>query len=76
MGRRRDGNYIIQKNNSIQDLAGNEENGYPVPDPNKTMINVTKGPSDAQKKTLKEEILEEITEKFMEKILDMVNQNG
>jgi hypothetical protein len=35
----------------------NEENGYPVPDPNKTMINVTKEPSDTQEKTLKEEIL-------------------
>jgi hypothetical protein len=30
--------------------VGNEENGYPVPDPNKTMINVTKEPSDTQKK--------------------------
>jgi 5'-deoxynucleotidase YfbR-like HD superfamily hydrolase len=39
------------------------------------MIHVTKEPSDAHKKTLKEEILEEITEKVMEKILDMVNQN-
>jgi hypothetical protein len=26
----------------IQDLKGNEENGYLVPDLNKTMINVTK----------------------------------
>jgi hypothetical protein len=31
MGRRRkDGNYSLQKNNSIQDSVGNEENGYPV----------------------------------------------
>jgi hypothetical protein len=51
--------------------VGNEENGYPVPDPNKIMINVTKEPSDSHNKMLKEEI----TEKFMEKILDMVNQN-
>jgi hypothetical protein len=29
---------------------GNEENGYPVPNPNKTMINVTKEPSDTNKK--------------------------
>jgi hypothetical protein len=66
---RRDGNHFLQKKkNSIQDSVGNEENGYPVPDPNKTMINVTKEPSDTHKKTLKEEILEEITEKFMEKI--------
>jgi hypothetical protein len=55
MGRRRDGNYIIQKNNSIQDLAGNEENGYPVPDPNKTMINVTNElVMPTKKKSLKE----------------------
>jgi hypothetical protein len=66
---------ISSKNNSMQDPVANEENGYPVPDLNKTMINVTKEPSDAHKKNLKEEILEEITEKFMEKILHMVNQN-
>jgi hypothetical protein len=60
---------------SIQDSVGNEENGYPVPELNKTMINVTKEPSDTHIKTLKEEILEAIIEKFMEKILDMVNQN-
>jgi hypothetical protein len=52
--------------------VGNEENGYSVPNPNKTMINDTKEPSDAHENTLKEEILQEITEKFMEKILDMV----
>jgi hypothetical protein len=33
--------------------------------PNKTIVNVTKEPNEAHKKTLKEEILEEITEKFM-----------
>jgi hypothetical protein len=49
--------------------VGNEENGYPVPDPNKIRICVTKKPSDAQKRTLKEEI----SEKFMEKILDIIN---
>jgi thiamine pyrophosphate-dependent acetolactate synthase large subunit-like protein len=55
--------------------VGNEENGYLAPNPNETMINVIKEPSDTHKKiTLKEEILEDI-EKFMEKILDMVNQN-
>jgi hypothetical protein len=80
MGRRRrkDGNHSPQKNNnnnSIQDRVGNEENGYPVPDTNKTMINVTKEPNDIHIKTLKEEILEDINEKFMEKIPDMVNQN-
>jgi hypothetical protein len=60
----------LLKKNSIQDSVGNEENGHPVPYPNKIMINATKEPSDGhKKKTLKEEILEEITEKFMEKIL-------
>jgi hypothetical protein len=68
---RSDGNHSTQKNNSIWDSVENEENGYPFPDLNKTMINVTKEPSDAHKKTLKEEI----SEKFMEKILDIVNQN-
>jgi hypothetical protein len=43
--RRRDGNHSPQKNNSIQDSVGSEENGYPVPDLNKTMINVTKEPT-------------------------------
>jgi uncharacterized protein involved in exopolysaccharide biosynthesis len=76
--RRRDGNYSPQKNNSIQDSLGNEENGYLVPDLNKTMTNVTKELSEAhtqnktrQNKTLKEEI----SEKFMETLLNMVNQN-
>jgi hypothetical protein len=67
MGRRRNGNYS-QKNNSIQDSVGNEENEFPVPDLNKTMINVTKVLSDTHIKTLKE-ILEDITKKVM------VNQN-
>jgi predicted house-cleaning noncanonical NTP pyrophosphatase (MazG superfamily) len=54
--------------------VGNEENGYPVSDTNKTMINVSKELSNAYKKTLKEEIWEEISDKFMEKILDMDNK--
>jgi hypothetical protein len=33
--------------------VGNEESGYPGPDPNKRMINVSKDPSDAQKKPSK-----------------------
>jgi hypothetical protein len=75
MGRRRDGYHFPQKNNSIQDSVGNEENGYPVPYLNKKMINVTKEPRETHIKILKEEILKDITEKFMEKILDMVKQN-
>jgi hypothetical protein len=63
------------KNNLIQDSEGNEENGYPVPDSNKTKINNTKEPNNAHKNSLKEEILEAITENSMEMILDTVNQN-
>jgi hypothetical protein len=59
---------VLKKNYSIQNSVGNEENGYPVPDRNKTMINVTKEPTDTHIKTLKEEILKDITKKFMEKI--------
>jgi hypothetical protein len=59
----------------MQESEGNEENGYPVPDFNKTKINYPKEPKDAHKNTLKEEILQVITENFMEMLLDMVNQN-
>jgi hypothetical protein len=73
--RRRDGNHSPQKDNSIQDSEKNAQNGYPVPDPNKTKISDTKEPSDAHKNILKEEILQVITENFMEMILNVVNQN-
>jgi hypothetical protein len=43
-------NTLLKKKKSV----GNEEKGYPVPDLNKTMIIVTKEPSDAHIKTLKE----------------------
>jgi hypothetical protein len=73
MGRRkRDGNHSPPQNNLIQESEGNEENGYPVPDSNKTKINDTK---DAHKNSLKEEILQVITENFKEMLLDVVNQN-
>jgi hypothetical protein len=42
---------LLKKNNLIQDSEVNEENGYPVQDPKKTMINDTKEPSDAHKNT-------------------------
>jgi hypothetical protein len=75
MGRRKmDGNHSHSKNNLIQDSERNEENGYPVPDSNKTKINDTKEPSDSHKNNLKEEILQVITEDFMEMIVDAVNQ--
>jgi type I site-specific restriction endonuclease len=74
MGRRRMETTLLKKKQFYIGFNG-KENGYPVPDLNKTLINVTKKPSDTHIKTLQEEILEDITEKFMEKILDMVNQN-
>jgi hypothetical protein len=50
MGRRkRDGNYYSSQNNLIQDSEGNEENGYAVPDCNKTKMNDTKEPNDVHK---------------------------
>jgi hypothetical protein len=53
MGReKRDGNHSPYKNNLIQDSDGNEENGYLEPDSNKTKINNTKEPNEAQKNTL------------------------
>jgi hypothetical protein len=63
---------LLKKIFLVQDAEGNEENRYLVPDPNKTKINNIKGPINAHKNTLKEEILQEITENFMEKIVDRV----
>jgi hypothetical protein len=57
-------------NNSIEDLMGNKENEYPVPDPNKTLINITNELINVhikKKKTLKE-IMDKNTEKLMEKL--------
>jgi hypothetical protein len=76
MGRRkRYGNHSPPKNKLVQDSEGNEENGHPVPDPNKTKIDYPKEHNKTHKNTLKEEILEDITENFMEMLLDKVNQN-
>jgi hypothetical protein len=76
MGRRKPGKPTHQKtSNSIEDLVGNEENEYVVPDPNRTMINITNDLNDAhKKKSLEEEIRDEITEKLMEKLQNTVNQ--
>jgi GH24 family phage-related lysozyme (muramidase) len=63
------------KNKLLQDSQGNEENGYPDPDSNKTTINYTKETSEAHKNTMKEEIQQEINENFIAMLLDMVNQN-
>jgi hypothetical protein len=43
-------NHTPQKSNLIQDSEGDEENRYPVPDPNKTKINNTNKPINAYKK--------------------------
>jgi hypothetical protein len=54
MGRcKKDGNYSPSKNKLVQDSEGNEENGYPVLDPNKTKIDYPKEPNEVHKNTLK-----------------------
>jgi hypothetical protein len=63
------------QNKLVKDSDGNEENGYLVPDSNKTKIDYPKESNEAHKNTLKEEILQETTENFMEMLLDKVNQN-
>jgi hypothetical protein len=63
------------QNKLIHDPEGNEENGYPIPDTNKTKIIYAKEPNEAHKNIMKEEILQVITENFMEMLVDMVNQN-
>jgi hypothetical protein len=50
--RRRDGNNSPQnKCNLIQESEGNEENGYPVPNSNKIMINDIRNPMTPRKHT-------------------------
>jgi hypothetical protein len=67
MGRqKRDGNHSLPKNKFVQDSEGNKENGYPVPNSNKTKISYAKETNESHKNILKEEILQEITENFME----------
>jgi hypothetical protein len=61
------------KNNLIRDSEENEENGYPVPDSNKTKISKAKASNNAQKNIFREEILQVITKNFMEMLLDTVN---
>jgi hypothetical protein len=76
MGRqKRYGNHSPPKNNLIQDSEGNEENGYTVPDSNKTKIKDAKQPNNVNKNTLKTKSCKLITENFMEMLLDMVNEN-
>jgi hypothetical protein len=74
-GRKRERYYYPHKNKGVQDLEQNEENRYPDADSNKTKINYTKEPNEADKKSPKEEILQVINENFIEMLLNMVSQN-
>jgi hypothetical protein len=63
MERRRQGNSIPHKTkNSIKDLVGNEENEYPDPDPNRTMINMTNELNYILKNLSKKEVVNEFIE--------------
>jgi hypothetical protein len=41
---------LLKEKKSIEDSVENEENVYPVSDPNKRMINISKESSDTYKK--------------------------
>jgi hypothetical protein len=72
MGRwKKDGNHVPPNTKLVLEPEGNEENGYPDADSNKTKRNYTK----ECKNNLKEEILPAINENYIEIILDMVTQN-
>jgi hypothetical protein len=63
MGRRRDGNQSPKKKKIQYRIQWEmKKNGYPIPDPQKAVANITKEPSDALKNSLKVEILQEIME--------------
>jgi hypothetical protein len=58
MGRqKKDGNHSPPSNKLVQEPEGNEENGYPDSDSNKTKRNNTKESNEANKNFLKEQIL-------------------
>jgi hypothetical protein len=59
----------------LQEPEGKEENRYSDPDSNKMNINYAKGPNEAHKNSLKEDILQVLNENFIEMILDRVNQS-
>jgi hypothetical protein len=46
---KKDGNHSPPKNKLIQDLEGNEENGYPLLECNKTKIIYAKEPNESQR---------------------------
>jgi hypothetical protein len=69
------GNSTPQKtNNSIEDLVRNEENEYPVPDPNRAMINMTNDLNVMHTEFLQKEIKNEFIEIPMEKLQEKVKQ--
>jgi hypothetical protein len=47
--RKRHGNHSPPKNNLIEDSEGNEENGYPITDSNKTKIKYAKEPNEPKR---------------------------
>jgi coenzyme F420-reducing hydrogenase alpha subunit len=73
--RRRPGNLTPQKtNNSREDLVGNEENEYPVPDLNRTLVTITNELSDTTKKNSQRRNFGQDIETIVGKLQDMVNQ--
>jgi hypothetical protein len=50
MGRqKREGNHSSPQNKLVQNSEGNKENGYPIPDSNKTKINDTRNPMNPKR---------------------------
>jgi Ni,Fe-hydrogenase I large subunit len=72
---KKQGNQFPHSKKLVQEQKGNEENRYSDPDCNKMKINYAKGPNEAHKSNLKEDILQELNENFIEMILDRVSQN-
>jgi hypothetical protein len=58
----------------VEDLMRNEESGYPVSDPNKTVINVTNEPRDTHKIIPSKRKSWKRLLRNSEKILDIVNE--
>jgi chromosome segregation ATPase len=76
MGRQQKQGYQFpQSKKLVQEPEGNEKNRNSDPDSNKMRINYAKGPNEAHKNNLKEDILQVLNENFIGMILDRVNQN-
>jgi hypothetical protein len=59
----------------MDDLVRNEENEYPVPNPNRMMISMSSELNDVHKELLKEELKNEFIEILMEKLQEKVKEN-